>query len=353
MTLQEFFTEHPKAALGYSGGVDSSYLLWAAVNAGADIAPYYIQTAFQPAFELEDAQRLCAQIGVKLNVIRLDALADPVWRPTRPTAATTARWGYSGRCGPERRPTATTFCWTAPTPATTRATAPGMKALREMEVRSPLRECGLTKAMIRQESRKAGLFTWDKPAYACLAPVPTGRTITSELLRRVEGLRRRCLPWALRISGCGCTTRPPGSNCPRASWPKRWSSGRPSGRRWLPGLTLCCWTPRRDEERPMEQQEILNLLQQVADGSVTPQQAQLQLKMAPFFEDLGFCQAGPPPGAAPGRGRSDLRSRQNAGADPRHCGGHAGLGPAHGADHPYGAPRPPRPWEGLPFRYDP
>lgn len=37
----------------------------------------------------------------------------------------------------------------------------------------------------------------------------------------------------------------------------------------------------------MEQQEILNLLQQVADGSVTPQQAQLQLKMAPF-EDLGF-----------------------------------------------------------------
>ena len=77
MTLQEFFAEHPKAALGFSGGVDSSYLLWAAVNAGADIAPYYIQTAFQPAFELEDAQRLCAQIGVKLNVIRLDALADP------------------------------------------------------------------------------------------------------------------------------------------------------------------------------------------------------------------------------------------------------------------------------------
>lgn len=188
MTLQEFFTEHPKAALGCSGGVDSSYLLWAAVNAGADIAPYYIQTAFQPAFELEDAQRLCAQIGVKLNVIRLDALADPVWRPIRPTAATTARWGYSGRCGPERRPMATTFCWTAPTPATTRATGPGMKALREMEVRSPLRECGLTKAMIRQESRKAGLFTWDKPAYACLATrVPTGRTITPELLRRVEG----------------------------------------------------------------------------------------------------------------------------------------------------------------------
>ena len=188
MTLQEFFTESPKAALGFSGGVDSSYLLWAAVNAGADIAPYYIQTAFQPAFELEDAQRLCEQIGVKLNVIQLDALADPR------VAANPANRCYYCKC----------HVFTAITEAAHRdgyqvlldgtnasddaGDRPGMKALREMEVRSPLRECGLTKAMIRQESRKAGLFTWDKPAYACLATrVPTGRTITPELLRRVEG----------------------------------------------------------------------------------------------------------------------------------------------------------------------
>ena len=41
MTLQEFFTEHPKAALGFSGGVDSSYLLYAGIKAGADIRPYF------------------------------------------------------------------------------------------------------------------------------------------------------------------------------------------------------------------------------------------------------------------------------------------------------------------------
>ena len=56
MTLQEFFTEHPKAALGFSGGVDSSYLLYAGIKAGADIRPYFIKTAFQPEFELEDAK---------------------------------------------------------------------------------------------------------------------------------------------------------------------------------------------------------------------------------------------------------------------------------------------------------
>ena len=63
-----------------------------------------------------------------------------------------------------------------------------MRALAELSVRSPLRECGLTKAEIRACSREAGLFTWDKPAYACLATrVPAGEAITADLLARVEG----------------------------------------------------------------------------------------------------------------------------------------------------------------------
>ena len=52
MTLQEFFRQHPKSALGFSGGVDSSYLLYAGIRAGAEVRPYFIKTAFQPAFEL-------------------------------------------------------------------------------------------------------------------------------------------------------------------------------------------------------------------------------------------------------------------------------------------------------------
>ena len=188
MTLQEFFTEHPKAALGFSGGVDSSYLLWAAVNAGADIAPYYIQTAFQPAFELEDAQRLCAQIGVKLNVIRLDALADPRVAANPANRCYYCKVGLFGALRARAKADGYDLLLDGTNASDDAGDRPGMKELREMEVRSPLRECGLTKAMIRQESRKAGLFTWDKPAYACLATrVPTGRTITSELLRRVEG----------------------------------------------------------------------------------------------------------------------------------------------------------------------
>ena len=64
---------------------------------------------------------------------------------------------------------------------------PGMRALRELEVRSPLRECGLTKDEVRRRSREAGLFTWNKPAYACLATrIPTDTPITREDLERVE-----------------------------------------------------------------------------------------------------------------------------------------------------------------------
>ena len=60
-------------------------------------------------------------------------------------------------------------------------------ALREAGVLSPLRECGLTKADIRRFAREAGLFTWNKPAYACLATrIPPGELITKNKLHSVE-----------------------------------------------------------------------------------------------------------------------------------------------------------------------
>ena len=63
MELKEFFRQCPRVALGFSGGVDSAYLLYAGVRAGADIRPYYIKTAFQPRFEQDDALRLAGELG--------------------------------------------------------------------------------------------------------------------------------------------------------------------------------------------------------------------------------------------------------------------------------------------------
>ena len=188
MTLEQFFQENPRCALGFSGGVDSAYLLYAGVKAGADIRPYFIKTAFQPAFELADAQKLAQGLGVEVTVLELDALADPQ------VAANPADRCYYCKQNLFRTLKERAIADGYPvlldgTNASDEAgDRPGMRALAELSVRSPLRECGLTKAEIRARSREAGLFTWDKPAYACLATrVPAGEAITADLLARVEG----------------------------------------------------------------------------------------------------------------------------------------------------------------------
>ena len=188
MTLEQFFQENPRCALGFSGGVDSACLLHAGVTAGADIKPYFIKTAFQPAFELADAQKLAQGLGVALTVVELDALADP-----RVAANPADRCYYCKRNlfrALKERAIADGYpVLLDGTNASDQADdRPGMKALAELSVRSPLRECGLTKAEVRARSRAAGLFTWDKPAYACLATrVPAGEALTADILARVEG----------------------------------------------------------------------------------------------------------------------------------------------------------------------
>ena len=187
MTLEQFFQENPRCALGFSGGVDSAYLLYAGVKAGADIRPYFIKTAFQPAFELADAKKLAAGLGAEVTVLELAALADP-----RVAANPADRCYY---CKQNLFRTLKDRAIADGYPVLLDGTnasdeagdRPGMRALAELSVRSPLRECGLTKAEIRARSREAGLFTWDKPAYACLATrIPTGTPITKEDLEKVE-----------------------------------------------------------------------------------------------------------------------------------------------------------------------
>ena len=187
MTLNEFFAAHPKCALGFSGGVDSAYLLYAGVQAGADIRPYYIKTAFQPRFERDDALRLAGELGVEVMVLELDALADPR------VAANPAERCYYCKQNLFRalKARAAADGYTVLLDGTNASDddgdRPGIRALRELSVRSPLRECGLTKGRIRELSREAKLFTWDKPAYACLATrIPTGTALTLPLLERTE-----------------------------------------------------------------------------------------------------------------------------------------------------------------------
>ena len=187
MTLLAFFKENPKAALGFSGGVDSSYLLYAGVQAGADIHPYYIKTAFQPQFELDDAERLCAQLGVPLTVLELDVLKNEAVTANPPDRCYHCKTALFGALSVQALADGYTLLLDGTNASDDAGDRPGMRALKELHVCSPLRECGLTKAEIRRLSREAGLFTWDKPAYACLATrIPSGDAITAEKLLATE-----------------------------------------------------------------------------------------------------------------------------------------------------------------------
>ena len=187
MKLTVFIKANPRAALAFSGGTDSAYLLWAAVQAGAEVQPYFVRSAFQPRFELADAERLCAQLGLTLRVLDCDVLAQPEIAANPPERcyyckrvlftrllAAAAEEGYS-------------LVLDGTNASDPEDDRPGMRALRELGVRSPLREAGLSKTEVRRLSAQAGLFTADKPSYACLATrIPSGTVITPAMLETVE-----------------------------------------------------------------------------------------------------------------------------------------------------------------------
>ncbi len=187
MKLKEFFEKYPRVALGFSGGVDSAYLLYAGRKYGADIRPYFIKTAFQPEFELRDAIRLTEELGIELTVVEYDILAE-----TRVIQNPSDRCYYckSALFRTLRRQALKDgyeILLDGTNASDEASDRPGMKAVRELKVLSPLRDCGLTKNEIRKLSREAGLFTWEKPSYACLATrIPTGVPINGTLLTRIE-----------------------------------------------------------------------------------------------------------------------------------------------------------------------
>lgn len=187
MELREFFEKNPKVAIAFSGGVDSAYLLCAAKAHGAEVRAYYVKSPFQPEFEQEDARRLARELSADMVIIPLDVLSDPVI-VSNP----------ADRCYHCKKRIFNAICEAASKDGFmlildgTNASddpgdRPGMRALRELSVVSPLRDCGLTKADVRRLSKEAGLFTHDKPAYACLATrIPTGEPITREKLEITE-----------------------------------------------------------------------------------------------------------------------------------------------------------------------
>ena len=187
MTLEEFFEEHPKIALAFSGGVDSSYLLYAASRCGADVAAYYVKSQFQPEFELRDAIELVHKLGVRMRLIEQDIVSCAEVTANPPDRCYYCKKHIMGAIRERSCADGYALIIDGTNASDDGGDRPGMRVLKEENILSPLRMCGITKAELRRLSHEAGLFTWNKPAYACLATrVPTGEKITAEKLTAVE-----------------------------------------------------------------------------------------------------------------------------------------------------------------------
>ncbi len=185
--LKAFFEENPRVAVAFSGGTDSSYLLHQAAKYAESVTAYCVLTAFHTSEELADVKRVAEELRVPLKVAEFDILAD------EKVAENTSKRCYY--CKKQLLSKVKEFAAadgysvviegsnTDDDPAQ----RPGMKVLEELDVRSPMREAGLSKADVRRLSKEAGLFTWNKPSNSCAATrIPTGVRLDAEILEKIK-----------------------------------------------------------------------------------------------------------------------------------------------------------------------
>ena len=187
MDIKEFFENHGSVAVAFSGGVDSAALLCLAKKYAKKVCAYYVKTQFQPQFELDDALEIKELLGVEMKIIRLNVLSDErVAENPKNRCYFCKRNIFSAICNAARDDGFETVL-DGTNASDDLSDRPGVKALNEYGVLSPLMLCNITKEDIRSIARENALPVADKPSYACLATrIPFGTPIDESLLIKTE-----------------------------------------------------------------------------------------------------------------------------------------------------------------------
>jgi uncharacterized protein len=185
--LLDIIAAQGSAAVAFSGGVDSSLLCHAAVEAlGKRAVAVTVVSPMLPKYELDQAVATARKAGIEHILIEESAIPEEVAENPKERCYFCKKLEFSAiqEAVRDRGIAAVLDGSNQDDLADYR---PGLKALEELRIVSPLRSAGLTKADIRQLSRRFDLPTWDKPAFACLASrIPYGERISPDKLARIE-----------------------------------------------------------------------------------------------------------------------------------------------------------------------
>ena len=186
--LKEYLRGLGSVAVAFSGGVDSTFLLKVAQEVlGDNVLALTAENKFVPRRELNAAEKFCAENGIRRVIFMSDVLS-----------IEGVKENPANRCYLCKRELFKNFLRLAEeyncaavvegsNMDDTKDYRPGMKAIAELQIKSPLIAAGLYKAEIRELSREMNLPTADKPSMACLASrIPYGETLTAHKLATVE-----------------------------------------------------------------------------------------------------------------------------------------------------------------------
>lgn len=198
--LKEYIKELDSVAIAFSSGVDSTFLLKVAHEIlGDNVMAITVQSGSFPKRELNEAIAFCKKEDIRHKVCQVDEMKIEGFSQNPPNRCYLCKHALFEKIGAIAEKNEIAYVAEGSNMDDLGDYRPGLQAVAELGVKSPLREAGFTKAEIRELSKEMGLSTWEKPSFACLASrFVYGETISKEKLIMVENAEQLLLEHGFR-----------------------------------------------------------------------------------------------------------------------------------------------------------